>query len=293
MYILNTVYFKYAMIAGGFTAIFIVLFMLWKKKYSVFEACLHIGFSLIILVFSDMFAKQSIPNLVREEFINGAVIEVVWEEAYEYMKRVTKSSGSGDKKRTWTEWELVTVPDDYYIKTTVGSVDTNYEKFQDYAKKYNMVTEPAKKASRLRKDSGRIFRIPIPVNTISASYTHTYDNYISASKGIMSSVNPKLQAQFETSLPSYPILVKDPEFGVYRLDSRLKDVDNTLTDSTKQKLRAQIDAFQTTHASSKQCNIVYVITKQTDYNYFLALKSLWLGGNKNDIIIVANEKCRS
>ena len=290
MYVLNTIYFKYAMIAGGFTAIFVILFMLWKKKYSAIEAGIHLVLTIGILLIANTVAKNSIPNLVRQEFINGAVTDVVWEEAYEYMELVTKSSGSGDKKKTWTELELVEVPDEYYIKTTVGSFDTNKEKFLDYAKKYNMVTEPATKWDRLREESGRTFRVNVPKNTISASDLHTYDNYISASKGIMSSVNPVLEERFRTSMPGYPLLVKDPEYGVYRMDSRLKDIDNTLKDETKVKLKAMIDAFQTQYASSKQCNIIYVVTKQTDYNYFLALRSLWLGGNKNDIIVVMNDK---
>ena len=292
MFIFNTIYLKYTMIGLGFLSLLLIIFMVWKKKYTPEEGIVHLLCTVGLLFWFNHIAHNSIPDLVRNEFINGSVNRVVWEESYRYWKTETHSSGSGKTRRTWTTRRIVTVPDSFTIDTSVGSIGTNKEMFLTYSKKFGFNTVPSDHWDRIDEESGRTFISTPPPKTISVSFLHEYDNYISASRGILSSRNPKLEGTFAKVLPNYPVLKYDPEYGVNRINERVIDVDKVLSPDTKSYLEKIIDDYQTKNAAIKQCNIVFVITKNESYDYFLALKSKWLSGNKNDIIIVLNNSLK-
>lgn len=291
-FLLNTIYLKYMMMGIAFISIFIVSFMVYKKKYDSTEVVIQISVTFIIIFMAGLIAKASIPDLERYEFINGSVTKAVWEEAYSYIKIEHHSSGSGKTRKTWTTTRIVNVDDKFYVNSTAGKFNIDRNTFNTYINKFGYTTLPSPHSERLERDSGRIFESIPPVQSISTSFLHLYDNYISASKSVLHSRNTNLENSFMKVLPVYPTIHRDPTYGVDRIYERIIDKEKILSPKKKQELETLIDDFQTKYASSKQCNIIFVLTKNTDYNYFLALKSYWKGANKNDIVIVMNDNLK-
>ena len=266
--------------------------MIYKKKYDSTEVVIQVAVTFILIFLSGFIAKSSVPDLERYEFINGSVTRAVWEEAYSYIKIEHHSSGSGKTRKTWTTTRIVHVDDKFYVDSTAGKFNIDINIFKKYMNDFGFVTQESPHSNRLKKDSGRIFVSTPPPQSISTSFLHLYDNYISASKSVLHSRNTNLENTFAKVLPPYPIISRDPAYGVDRITERIIDKEKILSPEKKQELEKIIDDFQTKYASSKQCNIIFVLTKSTDYNYFLALKSYWKGANKNDIVIVMNENLK-
>lgn len=112
------------------------------------------------------------------------------------------------------------------------------------------------------------------------SMRHSYKNYIKASPDTLFR-HQGLTEKYAKKLPTYPSNVYD----YYRLD-RLVQLDIKLPDvkewnSGLSELNAELGA-------AKQVNIVLVVTKDMPQDYFYALEQHWIGGKKNDVILVVS-----
>lgn len=112
------------------------------------------------------------------------------------------------------------------------------------------------------------------------SKTHDYTNFIKAvPETLFRPLEGSLKAQFAGQIPVYPGNIYD----YYHVDrvlavgvpiSNLREWNDKLSDTLK------------TLGPAKQANVVIVITKSADPNYFYALQDAWLNGKKNDIVVV-------
>jgi hypothetical protein len=107
-----------------------------------------------------------------------------------------------------------------------------------------------------------------------------YRNYIKAvPESILRPMPSTLKAQFAGQIPTYPLGIYD----FYNLDRvipvgvnipNLREWNRTLANKLK------------TLGPTYQANVVIVVTKIADPNYFYALQDAWLNGKKNDIVVV-------
>lgn len=111
-----------------------------------------------------------------------------------------------------------------------------------------------------------------------ASKTHTYTSYIKASADSLFRRDGDY-AQYQSTLPSYP----DNVFDYYRI-RRLVTVGLSLPDTNA--WNKDLDEMNADLGSRKQVNIVLVVVANQPREWFHALEKKWLGGKKNDVIVV-------
>lgn len=108
------------------------------------------------------------------------------------------------------------------------------------------------------------------------SSTHSFTNYIKASPGTLFRKQGLLD-KYKGKLPKYPQRIYD----YHRLD-RIVDMAGLNVKSWNKDL-SEVNADM---GPKKQANIILVFTKDQPLDFFHALEQHWLGGKKNDIIIV-------
>lgn len=111
--------------------------------------------------------------------------------------------------------------------------------------------------------------------------THYHTNYIKAAPDSLFNRTQVaiLQERFKDNLPEYPSKLYDYHYVDRVLAAGVNVPD--LSVWNKELALALRD-----RGVSKQVNIVVVITKATDPDYATALDAKWLGGKKNDVVVV-------
>lgn len=110
---------------------------------------------------------------------------------------------------------------------------------------------------------------------------HSYENYIKAAPDTLFRHQGQVK-KYQGRIPTYP----DSTWDYYRLD-RLVLV-NGAEVPDRNYWRDDISQLNADIGSSKQANIIVVVTKNMPPDYFYALEQAWVGGKKNDIIAVVN-----
>jgi hypothetical protein len=108
--------------------------------------------------------------------------------------------------------------------------------------------------------------------------TRSYDNYIKASPGSLFRTDGALDEK--TVVPPYPLNVYD----YYRLDRLVMDGIqlNTFT------WNPQLSRLNAEMGAKHQVNLIVVVAKDKPQQYFYTLRQAWIGGKKNDVILVVN-----
>lgn len=115
------------------------------------------------------------------------------------------------------------------------------------------------------------------------SHTHSYKNYLKVSNTSVYREDriKNLVQKYIKILPEYPIKIYD----YYKLN-RFIDVNNIWDEHDRQFFNEQLSEVNGRLGAKKQCNIIMILTLNTDKEYFDALNNYWEGFNKNDIAIV-------
>lgn len=111
----------------------------------------------------------------------------------------------------------------------------------------------------------------------------TYTNYFRAAPNSLKHVTAASSYQAyakKNLLPNYPSL-----YSLYQVD-RVLDPGNKMPNKDENRLDRLLDQELRQLGSMKQVNIVVVVTPVEDKNYRYALEKHWLGGKKNDAIVV-------
>jgi hypothetical protein len=112
------------------------------------------------------------------------------------------------------------------------------------------------------------------------SSEHSYDNYVKAAPDSLFR-HQGLEEKYETSLPDNPQKIYD----YYRLN-RIVTVDVTLSNEAEWN-----DALSNLNADlghKKQANVILVIVKNCPQDWYYALEEKWIGGKKNDVVLVVS-----
>lgn len=104
--------------------------------------------------------------------------------------------------------------------------------------------------------------------------THSYTNYIKAAPDTLFR-RTGLVEKFKGKLPGYPQVVYD----YYRMDRALVPADRDSWAAALSELNAELGA-------SKQVNVIIATTAETSQDFAPALEQHWLGGKKNDVVVL-------
>ena len=93
-------------------------------------------------------------------------------------------------------------------------------------------------------------------------------------------------ANFEDGIPGAAVPAYPQQYDYYRV-GKVFDVDGLLgaNASTWQWLMQELNADL---GSKKQVNVILMFTKQADQRYLFNVQKAWLGGKKNDVIVIVS-----
>lgn len=120
-----------------------------------------------------------------------------------------------------------------------------------------------------------IVKIGDPVSKL-----HSYENYIKGAPGTLLK-DQGLEGKYKTLLPDYPGIIYD-----YYHNDRMVTIGYGLPDI--KEWNKSLSKLNSIVGYQKGCNIILVIGRKLDREYFYALSQHWIGGKKNDIIIILN-----
>lgn len=181
----------------------------------------------------------------------------------------TRCSGSGKSRSCSTVCDTCYVhsfDNDWDVHTTIGDWRINTIDSQG-------LKEPPRWTSIKKLD---------PVTK-----SESYVNYVKAVPESLFNFDMKLVQEFKGSVPKYPIDIYD----YYRVNRLL--VENT--DTSGKVIFQMPDSIAWNNdlslilgelGPSKQVNAVIVVTKQSNSMYSKALQASWIGGKKNDVVVV-------
>lgn len=169
-------------------------------------------------------------------------------------------------------------------QTTVRECDTCYEDrytvtWTAYTTLRNYTISSLDETSRsvwLRPDPARYTEIQTgdPV-----AMEHTYTNYVKAAPESLFHAKAALTQQYAGKLPEYPSRVYD----FYKINRALS-VGVNVPDLAQ--WNQGISLIQRKLGPARQANTIVVFVNELNSNYVHALEAAWLGGKKNDIIVV-------
>ena len=139
---------------------------------------------------------------------------------------------------------------------------------------------------RLDRTSRSVYDSPDPQDYKDAyvgepcSGAYSYTNYIKAVPDSLFNMEAAEYAQFDSLIPQYPEV-----YGIYHVDHvitmgmganvKIRDWNNYLAGKLK------------TLGPSSQANVIVILVNTADQTYRHALETAWLGGKKNDVIVIA------
>ena len=239
---------------------------LWNKEITLNEMALNIAIGVLIVVAGYFGGKYSMT--ADQEVFNGQLVSKSHERvscSHSYKCNcVTTYSTDSQGRRTSSE-TCQTCYDHMYdvnwnLDTTLGEIRVERVDRQG-------IDEPQRWTRAAVGD---------PV-----AQTHGFTNYIRGAPNSLFSAIAEKQAlaRFEKSLPEYPLSVYD-----YHYLNRVLAVGVNVPDAAawNQELALRLRSL----GAAKQVNFIVVFTKETDPAYADALRVKWLGGKKNDVIVV-------
>jgi hypothetical protein len=158
--------------------------------------------------------------------------------------------------------------------------DTCYEHFNDWDwDVYNSIGETIEIDRVDRQGSDEPPRWTTVTIGEPTSTSHWYKNYIKAAPGTLFKHQGFVE-QYRKYIPPYPSNIYD----YYRLD-RLVLVNGVRVDSPKD-WNVGLAIINSRLGHYKQANLIIVLVKNLPSDYFYALEEAWIGGKKNDSVLV-------
>ena len=227
------------------------------------ELAIQIGVNLIIVgLFVGIISCQ---NLIHTEIWNGRVVskereKVSCRHSYDCNCR-TVCSGSGKNRSCHTVCDTCyehSYDVDWIIEDNTGHI-------------FNIATKD--RQGLLEPEFWTQARVGDPT-----AHKHMYKNYIKASPGSLFRKQGLLE-KYKDILSRYPNKI----FRYYNLDRIVSvgvKIDNL------EKWNKELAIVNSKVGVQKECNAIIVIVKNQPREYLYALEQYWVGGNKNDAILV-------
>lgn len=116
-----------------------------------------------------------------------------------------------------------------------------------------------------------------------ASTTQRYDNYLKAAAHNIINPNKGVMELYQDKVPEYPSKITD-----YYVSNKVLLVGSSVKDLAGWNLRLAEELRLV--SPKKQANIVLIITSIQDPMYKYAVEEQWLGGKKNDVVVLVGEE---
>lgn len=209
------------------------------------------------------------------EILNGEItskerVHGTYEESYECNCRTEQScSGSGSSRSCTSNRVCQTCYRTHYTvawnaHSNIGS--WKIDGLDDLSSRVYQATDPVRYAIIQRADA--------------VAKEHSYTNYIKAvPQTLFRPAQDTLKLKYIGNIPAYP----DSVYDFYKID-RVFGVGVSIPNT--QSWNTKLSNMLRTLGPAKQANIIVVITKFPDQDYFYALQDAWLNGKKNDIVVV-------
>lgn len=239
-----------------------VLRLCWPHKISWVE--MSVSFVIASLVTSVVYVSGIYGKTSDVEIINGEVVgkdreHGTYLESYSCRCRTVRSGKTTSTKCDTCYRRHYTV--DWTCQTNIGSFTIDSEDSRSSAV-YNL-PDPSRYTQIQKGD---------PV-----SKTHHYVNYVKgAPDSLFHHINTKKHKKL---IPPYPERIYD----IYKID-RVLDVGVGVPDI--KTWNQDISHLLKKLGPQKQANVIIVFVNTNDQSYLHSLEGEWIGGNKNDIIVV-------
>lgn len=238
---------------------------LWKREITLLELMANLAIG-VAVVTASYYGGRYLQGL-DFEVQNGRLLskvseEVSCEHSYTCNCRET-CSGAGTSRSCSTSCDTCyehSYDVDWKLKTEVGDIKVSRVDRRG-------TTEPPRYTRAKPGD---------PV-----SVTKAYENYIKAAPDSLfnKATEQSLKAQFAPKLMPYPFDVQDLHY-VNRVLVQGVSVPDVA------QWNADLQDMLATLGPKKQVNAVIVITSEPNPNFAEALRAHWLGGKKNDVVVV-------
>lgn len=140
--------------------------------------------------------------------------------------------------------------------------------------------------SHLDRSSRSVYNEPDPASYTRcvvgepASLPKRYTNYVQAVPQSLFHDASKIAQQYAGQIPAYPRV-----YDFYRIN-RVLTVGTKVPNDIVNQINNDLNVALKTLGASKQVNIVVVLTEIDDSSYRYAIENAWLGGEKNDVIVI-------
>lgn len=236
----------------------------WKFEHTIAWPEVGTQIVLISLILGGVWFAGSYSKMHDVEVWNGEVTEKVrdhssYQRAYECF-----CTTDSDGNRTCSTCYETIYTVDWFLRTTIGNIQLAYDE-SSWRSVYNQ-PDPAQYHNA---------RVGEP-----CSIEQSYTNYIRAvPESLFNTYSEEELAQFSGLIPEYP-RVRD----YYHFDRVLTM--GMGANVNHREWDEYLERYQKVLGNSHQVNILLLIVNTSDQMYRHALEQAWLGGKKNDVIVL-------
>lgn len=237
--------------------------LVWPHEITWLEmgATLVIGVILSVSVYAvGVYGETSDEEIWSGQIVSKQRVHDTYEEPYE-CNCTTRRDSKGNPKRSCQTCYRTHYTVEWNCNTTIGSFQ--YDKLDETSRRVYMSPDP------------QIYTNAAIGEPVSKSVSFT--NYV---KAVPDSLFHAHNIQkFEKMLPEYPGHI----YNMYKINRALSA---GVPVPDLQQWNQDISLALRTLGPQKQANIIVVFANTADQTYVQALEGKWIGGKKNDIIVV-------
>jgi len=265
-----------------------IFLLISHKEFVTKEFFMQFGITIIYTLTMFFLLFSFSTDLVDREYWNGKVSKFVWEE--EWTEEVTYyeevCTGSGEKRscHTVTKTRNEYHPNYYYIKTSNGErISISSSEWRTASREFGKKKNFLYRMNQVSYGDGNEF-ISTPNIVIPTSVSHSYNNYVVASKLNVLNENvskKELDILVLNKLLPEPPKLYEGEYGETKLN-RIIDMTNSFDTS---KMLKELDLFSAKYGKEKQVNPIIVITNQ-GREFKRNLAAYWKNAEKNEAVLL-------
>lgn len=243
---------------------------IWNAEITWSELGLNIV--IIVVLCLGVYHGGKYGQTVDTEIWNGVVnskkiIDDHYVESYDCNCREV-CSGSGNQRSCSTVCN--TCYEDHYTREWIANTSIGRIQFDKIDTTWKMKRNRAKPPAAYNKC--------IPGEP--TSLAKTYTNYVQAVPKSLFNDNSSLAEQYAGKIPAYPRV-----YNFYRIN-RVINVGSLVPANVQKDLNGRLNVELITLGKLKQVNIIVIFTNVSDPSYRYAIENAWLGGKKNDVVVI-------
>jgi hypothetical protein len=268
-------------------AAFGVIRKLTNPNLSWGELPIQLGGSTLVIIGLYFLFFSTSAKLMDTEIWNGSVSRAEYYEPWTELQTHYDSVADGKDSKGRTKYKRVKRTERVYhgpkweLGTSVGEVSVSNGIYRNYVNRFSGETK--KNLFHLNQVSlgdGNMFYVY--VHDVPASVEKPFVNYLKASESVQKVSG--FVSQYKSILRPYPT-VSNNGYGSIDL-YRVIDAGANAPKGWKDSVDHQLDLALISLGALKQANILVYLVGTSDLKAAYAIKENWVGGKKNDIIVI-------